>query len=173
MITSPSLPRHKQGGMRMAEKSDVEVLDRKTPEGKWAAKPLSLAGTARLIEFLGGALENAAERTKIELALKGEGEDAFANPILVLFKVLDEDRLAGLLSIVTLQTPTWIKKNWRLADATRALRDFVENEDIGDVLGNLGESRDLLAGALTEGGTGSQASLIGSSASTEEPQTTG
>ena len=157
----------------MAEKSDVEVLDRKTPEGKWAAKPLSLAGTARLIEFLGGVLENAAERTQIEQALREGDEGVFANPILTLFKVFGEDRLAGLLSIVTCQTPAWIKKNWRLASAIKALRDFVRDEDLGDVLGNLGESRDLLVGALTEEGAGSQASSTDSSASTEEPQTTG
>lgn len=157
----------------MVKKTDVEILDREVSENPWAAKPLSLARTARLIDFLGAVFANTADRMQVEVALSQDGETAI-NPILALLKVLDEDCLAGLLSIITGQTKTWVSKNWRLKDVTEALRDFIRQEDLGEILGNLGESRGLLAGVLaTETSTGSLESSTDSLVPTEAPQSSG
>lgn len=134
--------------------SEVKALLKEKLDDPWAARPLSLAGTARLIEFLANTLGDAGERAALEQTLKKEG--GTSNPILALFKIFDGDRMAEMMSIVTGQSKSWVKKNWSLVKASGALKEFIENEDLGQVLGNLTESRDLLAGILArEASTGS------------------
>ena len=116
----------------------------------WEVKPLSLAGTARLIHFLADTLDDAAQRMSVEKALDDE---AIISPVVSLVRMFGEDKLADLLGIITGKSKAWVTKNWSLKLASKAIRDFIEKEEMGEVLGNLGGSRDLLMQALAEGGS--------------------
>lgn len=129
----------------------------------WMAKPLSLSGTARIIKLFTGVLDDAAQRmavmAKLLAAKEGETEGYGPSPLVTIVEVLgDEAKLQELFSIVTGQSPSWVRKNWSLAGATKALKEFLEVEDAGAILGNLGEGRDLLVSALSAPGIESDGS---------------
>lgn len=163
--------------MQTGEKSEAEIFTEEHPPSRetgWVAKPLSLAGTTRIVELFGAIMDDAAqrmelERTMAEMVTKEGGPKKVVSPIITMIRILGGgDKLTELMSIVTGQSKTWVKKNWNLADATAALTEFFERERLGDVLGNVSRSRDLLLQALRTEKPGSLESSIDSSSSTEE-----
>lgn len=150
------------------EKPDAEVFitGEKDP---WAAKPLTLEGTARMTLLFAKLFDDMARKAQIEAILaEKENRPHIDRPLwAALAGVLGEGELQELLSIVTGKSPKWVKANYRLVDATRALRQFFDVEDLETALKNLmGTAQPTIARAVSDG---SQEPLTDSSMNTEEP----
>jgi len=152
--------------MPKREPTDAEVFVDKE-SGPWAAQPLTLEGTARLTILIARLFDDMARKSQVEAILaEKEGRPHIDRPLwAALAGVLGGDELQELLSIVTGKSPKWVKANYKLLDASCALREFFDAEDLESVLKNLmGTARPTIAEAVSDG---SAEPLIDSSTSTE------
>jgi len=139
--------------MPKREPTDAEVFVDKEA-GPWAAQPLTLEGTARLTILIARLFDDMARKAQVEVILaEKENRPHIDKPLwAALVGVLGGDELQELLSIVTGKSPKWVKANYRLKDAARALREFFDAEDLESVLKNLmGTARPTMAGAVSDG----------------------
>jgi len=135
------------------ERPDEEIFTEKKKPDPWAAKPLTLEGTARLIRLLGNIAGNAVQQATVQELLDGKPD--VRSMWQVIMSILGKDELGELLSIVTGKSKTWVEKNYSLLKASKALVDFAQREDLVAVLKNLratATEMPNLAGAV-EGGS--------------------
>jgi len=117
------------------ERPDEEIFTEKKKPDPWAAKPLTLEGTARLIHLLGGIFGNAAQQAAVQELLDGKPNVRAMWQLVI--SALGKDELGELLSIVTGKSKAWVEKNYSLLKAFKALVDFAQSEDLVAVLKNL------------------------------------
>ena len=155
----------------MPKKNDTpeeEIFVDKEPKSPWDAKPLTLEGTARLIQLIGGMLGDAAQRAAVQ-ELMEEVDGQTRSRWYAFVGVLGKEQLAELLSIVTGKPAKWVEKSYSLVDASHALGQFFQNEDLGQVLKNLRPTAPNLLNLSEAVGTdGSPEPSTDSSVSTEE-----
>lgn len=124
----------------MTDKSktaDEEIFVNKKPKDPWTAQPLTLEGTARLLQLVGGILGDAAERSAVQNLISKDGEIAPVSTWRLAMAALSKEKLAEFLSIIVRKSPTWVGRNFSLLKASRAIGQFFAQEDFGEVLKNL------------------------------------
>lgn len=131
--------------------TDEEIFVDKKPKDPWTAQPLTLEGTARLIQLIGGILGDAAERSAVQSLISKEGKIAPVSTWRLAMAALSKERLAEFLSIITRKSPAWIARNFSLLKASRAIGQFFEQEDFGEILKNLKPATGKLLGAENGG----------------------
>ena len=117
------------------EETPEEEIFIDRPKSPWDAKLLSLEGTARLIQLLGRIMADAAQRAAVQELMASEGE--VRSGWAAMLGVLGAEQLAELLSIVTGKSVKWVTRNYSLVNASHALGQFFQNEDLGQVLKNV------------------------------------
>ena len=134
------------------EPTDEEIFVEKKPKDPWTAQPLTLEGTARLLQLVGGILGDAAERSAVQELISKDGKVAPVSTWRLAMAALSKDKLAEFLSITIRKSPTWVARNFSLLKASRAVGQFFEQEDFGEILKNLKPATGKLLGA--EGNAG-------------------
>jgi len=138
----------------MTEKSEIpdeEMFLDKEPKDPWTARPLTLEGTARLIQLIGGILGDAAERSAVQSLISKDGEIAPVSTWRLAMAALNKEKLAEFLSIIVRRSPTWVARNFSLLKASRAIGQFFEQEDFAEILKNLRPATGKLLGAENDG----------------------
>jgi len=117
------------------ETPDEEVFIEKEEEHPWDAQPLTLDGTARLIQLLGGIMADAAKQAAVQSLITEDGEvrSGFSS----FLSVLGKEQLAEFLSIVTGKSKRWVNRNYSLANASYAIGQFMLKEDWQAIVKNL------------------------------------
>ena len=153
----------------MPKKNDTpeEELFIDRPKGPWDAKPLTLEGTARFIQLIGGMLGDAAQRAAVQELMTPDEQPQ--SRWTAMLGVLGTEQLTELLSIVTGKSDKWIARNYSLVNASHALGQFFQNEDLGQVLKNLRPTAPGLLSLEAVGTAGSPEPSTDSSPTTEEP----
>jgi len=146
------------------ETPDEEVFTKKEEKHPWDAKPLTLEGTARLIQLLGGVMADAAKHAAVQQLLtpKGKVRSGFSS----FLGVLGTEQLAEFLSIVTGKSKKWVTNHYSLVNASRAIGQFVQKEDWREIVKNLRPTAAMWGGAV--GTAGSPEPSTDSSTNTEE-----
>jgi len=133
--------------------TDEEIFVEKTPKDPWTARPLTLEGSARLIQLIGGILGDAAERSAVQSLISKDGGIAPVSTWRLAMAALSKDKLAEFLSIIIRKSPTWVDRNFSLLKASRAVGQFFEREDFGEILKNLKPATGKLLGAEENAGS--------------------
>jgi hypothetical protein len=136
-----------------AETSDEEVFTEKEETHPWDAQPLTLDGTARLIQLLGGVMADAAKQAAVQSLITEDGE--VRSGFSTFLGVLGKEQLAELLSIATGKSKAWVSKHYSLVNATRAIGQFILKEDWQEIIKNL---RPAVTGMLVTGAVGTDGS---------------
>jgi hypothetical protein len=114
---------------------DEEIFTEKEEAHPWDAQPLTLDGTARLIQLLGGVMADAAKQAAVQSLITEDGE--VRSGFSTFLGVLGKEQLAEFLSIVTGKSKTWVSKHYSLVNASRAIGQFVLKEDWQAIVKNL------------------------------------
>lgn len=139
----------------MAEKvetPDEVVFINREPEDPWAARPLTLEGTARLIQLVGSILGEASQEAAAQSLISKDGKLAPVSTWRLALAALGKENLAEFLSIITGKSPSWAAKNYSLLKASKAIGQFFAQEDFGEVLKNLQPAAGKMFGPGAESG---------------------
>lgn len=131
--------------------ADEDIFVEKEPKDPWTARPLTLEGTARLIQLIGGILGDAAERSAVMSLVSKDGEIVPVSTWRLAMAALSKDKLAEFLSIIIRKSPTWVAHNFSLLKASQAIGRFFEQEDFAEILKNLRPATGKLLGAENGG----------------------
>jgi len=154
----------------MPKKNDTpeeEIFTDKKPKHPWDAKPLTLEGTARFIQLVGGLLGDAAQRAAVQELMTPDEQPQ--SRWTAMLGILGVEQLTELLCIVTGKSDRWVTRNYSLVNASYALGQFFANEDLGQVLKNLRPTAPNLLSLEAVEIDGSPEPSTDSSATTEEP----
>lgn len=91
------------------ETPDEEIFIEKEETHPWDAQPLTMDGTARLIQLLGGIMADAAKQAAVQSLITEDGEvrSGFSS----FLSVLGKEQLGEFLSIITGKSKTWVNKH--------------------------------------------------------------
>jgi len=135
------------------ETPDEEIFIEKEETHPWDAQPLTMDGTARLIQLLGGIMADAAKQAAVQSLITEDGEvrSGFSS----FLSVLGKEQLGEFLSIITGKSKTWVNKHYSLVNASRAIGQFMLKEDWQEIIKNLRPTVAQLTGVGAVGTDGS------------------